>query len=169
MKVAAALIGMTLAAPAQATLPGSPSAEAPAPRGVKDPLAFVREQYAHYIRATTDPDADIPSVDFAMSAELLALMERDRRESEGRMPRLDFGYWLNAQDIEIKAVKVAETGPARVGVRVIRAKFHNGRPQTIDFVFIGKQGQWELDNVVNAGARAGERWTLREILNDPLP
>ena len=169
MKFVAALIGLTaLAMPLQAAAPASARAEAPTERGVKDPRAFVQAQYGYYIKATANPEADVPPVDFAMSPGLLALIERDRRDSDGMSPRLDFDYWVNAQEIAVKAVKVIER-PAKAGKRVIRAAFNNGRPQIIDFHFIAQGGKWALDDVVNVAKVAEERWTLREILSGPRP
>ncbi|WP_106640252.1 DUF3828 domain-containing protein [Allosphingosinicella vermicomposti] len=169
MKFAAAwLCLIALAAPVQAVPLTAPPAEAPVARGVKDPRAFVQAQYAQYIKASADPAMDVPTVDFAMSPGLFALIERDRAESDGMSPRLDFDYWVNAQEIAVKSVKVAER-PKKGGKRIIRATFNNGRPQTIDFYFVAQDGQWALDDVVNAAKTAEERWTLREILSGPRP
>ena len=78
---------------------------------------------------------------------------------------LDFDWWINAQDWELRSVELFEEpeGPDRT---TILARFDNaGRIDLNRFKFVRQDGRWYLDDVVN-GHRDEEGWVLSELLRE---
>ncbi|HWT11969.1 MAG TPA: hypothetical protein VN231_04385 [Allosphingosinicella sp.] len=159
---AAAANGATVApAPAPAASPAAASG-----RGVEDPRAFVQSTYDAYRRGGTDTPPEWPV--HAYSDRLKALFDAYdawARQHDDLVGSLDFDWWVNAQDWELRGVELSqeEEGPDR---RTIVARFDNaGRTDINRFRFVREGGRWYLDDVVN-GHRDEEGWVLSELLRE---
>ena len=142
--LAAVAIAAILAAPASAATK------------IDDPLKFVKTIYTGTVGNKPEPD-DI------YSARLDALFKLDSKEAGGEVGRIDFDFWMNAQDGAISGVTVTkaavENAPGRM---VVIAKFKNLKtPNEIHFYFEKTPSGWKLDD---ARSLLGEQWTLSLIL-----
>ena len=142
--LAAAAIAAILALPASAATK------------IDDPLKFVNAIYTTTVGKKPEPD-DI------YSARLDALFKLDSKEAGGEVGRIDFDFWMNAQDGAISGVTVGkaavENAPGRM---VVIAKFKNEKtPNEIHFYFEKTAAGWKLDDARSA---IGEQWTLSLIL-----
>ena len=142
--LAAAAIAAILALPASAATK------------IDDPVKFVKAIYTTTVGKKPEPD-DI------YSARLDALFKLDTKEAGGEVGRIDFDFWMNAQDGAIGGVTVSkaavENAPGRM---VVIAKFKNEKtPNEIHFYFEKTSAGWKLDD---ARSLLGEQWTLSLIL-----
>jgi hypothetical protein len=136
----------------------SEAGAAPTPR-IDDPAKFVADVYTHIVAGSHSyaPPDDV------YTPRLAALFALDTKEAGGEVGRLDFDPWTNAQDYDVKSVKIStravESGPTR---RIVVAQFNNiGRPEEIHFYFEETRDGWKLDDIRSVG---GEKWTLSLIL-----
>ena len=122
---------------------------------VADPVTFVKDVYRHIATsAHYDPPTDI------YTPRLKALFDEDKRRANGEVGCIDFDFWTNAQDLQLKNVQVTgkAAGPDRM---LVIATFVNFRPQEIQLDFQKIGGKWLLDD---ARSMAGEKWTLSKLL-----
>lgn len=137
---------------AAAALVASPAAA----QGVEDPAAFVRERFAHYARGQVPQSWP----DRSYSSRLDRLFERLDR-AEGGEQRIDFDWWLNAQDFSIDSVEVVIERD-RGDRRTVLARWRNfGRADSSRFLFVRRRGRWFLDDVINATSG----WRLSALLH----
>lgn len=123
---------------------------------IDDPLKFVKTIYTTTVGKKPEPD-DI------YTPRLDALFKLDSKEAGGEVGRIDFSFWMNAQDGAISGVTVTkadvENAPNRM---VVIAKFKNEKtPNEIHFYFEKTAAGWKLDD---ARSLLGEQWTLSLIL-----
>ena len=112
-------------------------------------------------------DAPIPEQRQAYSARLAALFEAYdawQRAHEDLVGSLDFDWWANAQDWEIRGVSIVEFNfPGER--KVIEAHWRNyDRADSSRFFFIRENGRWALDDVINGSGRGDDGWTLSALL-----
>jgi hypothetical protein len=140
-------------------------AAAAAARGVEDPRAFVHGMFELY---RAGPDAPIEWPTYAYSDRLRGLFDAYdawARRHDDLIGSLDFDWWVNAQDWELRSVELSEErdGPDR---RTIVARFDNaGRVDTSRFLFVRQSGRWYLDDVTNGDA-AQDGWVLSQLLQE---
>ena len=133
-------------------------------RGVEDPRAFVAQTYEGY---RANPESPHPDPAYAYSDRLRGLFEAYEawaRSHDDLVGALDFDWWVNAQDWDIRQVSIIEHdfGPDR---RVIEAHWTNiDRRDSTRFFFVRENGRWFLDDAVNGSGRGGDGWTLSELL-----
>ena len=146
--------------------PAALCAQAEAPRGVDDPRAFVTQIYHGYER---DDPGSISWPTYAYSPRLSALFHdyaRFAHAGGALVGTLDFDWWTNSQDWELRDVAVTEraTGP---NGRIVTARFRNGdRAEMIRFLFVRQHGRWYLDDAVQGSGRGSNGWTLSAVLRD---
>ena len=140
---------------------------APAPaQGIADPVAYIRQAYAP-AQTAADPTVDRPeSQNPEYSQRLRALFADDERYAAGEVGRLEFNFWSNGQDEDIKNATVSEEEvPGSADRKVVTARFHSFRWVTTRFYFERNGGRWYLDDVASLGEGKDERpWTLSLIL-----
>lgn len=158
-------------APANVATPAAPAGEAAnaAPgrttRGVEDPRAFVQGMFELY---RAGPEAPIEWPVYAYSDRLKALFDGYdawARQHDDLVGSLDFDWWVNAQDWELRSVELSEErhGPDR---RTVVARFDNaGRQDMSRFHFVRDGGRWYLDDVSNGDA-ARDGWVLSQLLQE---
>jgi hypothetical protein len=125
---------------------------------IDDPEKFVRDVYSHIAKDSRnyrEPE-DIYTQHLS---DTLAL---DSKEAGGEVGRLDFDFWTNSQDSELKDIHVTshavDNAPTR---RVVLAKFKNiDRHEQIYFYFEKTKDGYKLDDMRSAGKEA---WTLSLI------
>ena len=162
MAALALLMASGAAAAAQIQTSGAAQAVQPA-RGVADPRAFVQSGFDAY-RSGNAPEWPA----YAYSDRLRGLFEAFdawTAQHDDLVGALDFDWWINAQDWELRSVELFEEpeGPERI---TILARFDNaGRIDLNRFKFVRQDGRWYLDDVVN-GHRDEESWTLSQLLQE---
>jgi hypothetical protein len=123
---------------------------------IADPVKFVKQLYATTIGKKPAPeDIYTPRLD--------ALWKLEAKEAGGEVGRIDFDFWENGQDSDIKNVKVTSTDVEGAKDRmVVIVTFRNiGRNEELHFYFEKTQAGWKLDD---ARSLANEQWTLSLIL-----
>jgi hypothetical protein len=133
-------------------------ASAQAATRIDDPEKFVREVYGHI-----EKTRDYREPDDIYTPRLASLFALDSKEAGGEVGRIDFDFWINAQDFQISKVRVTsepvDNAPSR---QIVVAKFINlGTPEEIHFYFERTDSGWKLDDASSAGK---EDWTLSVIL-----
>jgi hypothetical protein len=148
------------------------SGPAAAATRISDPAGFLRQVYGHFIADQTaaDPAKDYNPPEDIYSPALQAAWDQEQKESGDDLGRLDFYFWVNAQDWELKSLKIAErTVWKRPDRRVVGVSFDNfGQPSHLEFYFQKIDGRWLIDDVASLPVTAGEEgpsaWTLSLIL-----
>jgi len=125
---------------------------------IDDPVKFVQGVYQ---KMAADPNYLEPQDIY--TPRLAALFALDKKEAGGEVGRIDFGFWVNAQDWELHDVKVSALPVEGTKDReVVVAKFKNiDRKEEIHFYFENGKDGWKLDDARSVGADA---WTLSLIL-----
>jgi hypothetical protein len=128
---------------------------------VTDPAAFVTEVYHRIDASQHGPEYDPPEDIY--TPRLKALFARDDRRRHGEVGCIEFVFWVNGQDWELKDLRVTSrevTGhPDR---KLVIATFVNlGSAEEIHFDFQRIADRWLLDDVQSL---KGERWTLSKLL-----
>jgi tRNA nucleotidyltransferase/poly(A) polymerase len=132
--------------------------------GVTDPHAFVAATYARYQANPNVPPANISA---SYSPRLRALFDAYdawQRQHEDEVGALDFDWWTNAQDYQIRNLtyRVIDEGP---DLRWIAARFDNGdRHEEIRFRFVRQSGRWYLDDAMQGTGSGDDGWTLSALL-----
>ncbi|NEU12031.1 DUF3828 domain-containing protein [Methylobacterium sp. BTF04] len=118
-----------------------------------DPAETVRELYA----------ADDITVWRFHARSLRALFEKDRKDAQGEMGRLDFAYHVNGQDTEDDWAKtLTVTTLANDETRAeVQARFRNFSAQDIRYDLVKENGRWLVEDV---RALTKARWRLSTIL-----
>ena len=129
---------------------------------IQDPVAFVTDVYKHYVAAQHGSDYNPPENIY--TPRLAALISDDRRKHKGEVGCLDFDFWLDAQDWEIKNVQVSGLDvPGHLDQKLVIAKFVNlGTAEEIHFDFRKTGGRWLIDDVQSVKPK--NSWTLSRIL-----
>jgi len=126
---------------------------------IDDPVIFVRGVYA---KLASDQNYREP--DDIYSPRLSALIALEQKEAGGEVGRLDFDFWVNAQDWQLGDVTVSgEPVEGAKDREIVVAKFRNDdRKEEIHFYFerLSWAG-WRLDDVRSFG---DDGWTLSLIL-----
>jgi hypothetical protein len=129
---------------------------------IDDPVAFVTQVYARLKK-----NHDYKPPDDIYSARLAGLIAADRREVGAVPPnfgRLDFSFWVDAQDTDDAMPGVVKvTGldaPHAPDRKVVDVTFTNYSPQENRFYFEKTAAGWKLDDV----SSPSEGWTLSLIL-----
>lgn len=123
--------------------------------GVADPAAFIRSVY------TGDAEvAERDSENAVFTPRLRALFADAEHDAGGEVGRLEFNFWTNAQDDDVKSADVeTRTVEGRDDRRIVAASFVNiGRPSTIHYYFERIDGRWYLDDVRNEGGKGADDW-----------
>jgi len=141
----------------------SVAASAAAPTRIEDPAAFVRTVYDRLAK----DDNYAPPEDI-YSPRLKALWAGEVRDAHGEVGRIDFDFWINAQDGKPRNVQI-QTQPVegRRDRQIVTAKFgfqDGPEKETIRFYFERTAGVWKLDEVISAAAGTQGAWTLSTIL-----
>ena len=126
---------------------------------ISDPAVFVQSVYARLAKGGDY----IPPEDI-YSPRLAALWAREAQEAHGEVGRIDFLFWIDAQDgtpsdLHIRTVPVE----GRADRRIVVATFRNAdRAEDLRFYFQRTAAGWKLDDVVDV--KGASPWTLSVIL-----
>jgi len=128
-----------------------------------DPEAVVEALYAGYGPAYDYPPDQSP----LMSERLNGLYEKDAKEADGEIGRIDFDPFINGQDYQLDKLDIGEPYYAG-GKAVVRVSFENmGTPNEVG-VLLAKEGDgWKIDDVWNADDEYS--YDLLDILQAPMP
>lgn len=129
---------------------------------IEDPETFVRGVYDHYVASQRTGRNYVAPADI-YTPRLKALFDEDKRRANGEVGCIEFDFWVNGQDWNLKSVKVtAQDVPGSADRRLVKAEFLNDKPQQIQFDFRRIGGVWLLDDVESL---RGERWKLSALLS----
>ena len=134
---------------------------------IDDPVAFVKEIYGHFV--ARKPGQDFSPPDDIYTPRLKALFVRDEKWAKGEVGCLEFDFWVNGQDYQLKNVRVNSRPVAGHPDRLlVIATFLNiGTANEIHFDFQQIAGKWLLDDAHSVRGPSAERWTLSKILMCP--
>ncbi len=128
---------------------------------IDDPEAFVRQVYARY-EAAEKAHRDYSPSDDIYTRRLKGLMDEDKRRAKGEVGCIEFDFWINGQDSQLKNVTVTSRAvPGKDDRRIVTATFTNFRPQQNEFEFQRVDGKWLIDEVQSL---RGDKWVLSKIL-----
>ena len=133
-------------------------------RGVADPRAFVAATYARYQAHPDVPPPNLRRVYSPQLRELFTGYDAWQQRHQGEVGALDFDWWTNAQDYELRNVRVTalNEGPS---LRWIIARFDNiDRHEEVRFRFVRLNGRWYLDDAMQGTGRGDDGWTLSDLL-----
>lgn len=101
--------------------------------------------------------------DALYTPRLAALWADMRRDAGGEVGRVNFDFWVNAQDSTLSGFSFGgEPVPGNPDRRIVVARFRNmDRGEIIAFYFERIDGRWRLDDVQSQGK---DPWTLSVIL-----
>ena len=123
-----------------------------------DPVTLVTEIYKTY-----QTETDEPGLPHVFSKRLQALVDKDEKEAEGGVGRIDWDVFIDGQDwklTELKITPVSQT-PSQAQVR---ATFKNlDKPSDLLFDLVLEDGHWRIDDIEKT---LKPRWTMFKILTD---
>lgn len=130
------------------------------------PRAVVEALYEPYFQPYESFNYQLLDATPLQSAGLNALFERDRKESEGGIGRIDFDPYVNGQDFQLTDLVVGE--PVYVGGRaVVGVTFKNfEQPQDMGYLLVNEGGDWKIDDMW--AGKSEYPYDLKDILNAPL-
>ena len=121
-----------------------------------DPVTLITEIYETY---ETD-QAELPHV---FSKQLQALIDKDEREAEGGVGRIDWDVFIDGQDWKLTELKIAPVSQTPSQAQV-RATFKNfDKPSDMLFDLVLEEGHWRIDDIEKT---LKPRWTMSKILTD---
>jgi hypothetical protein len=145
-------------------LSGAASPASAQRHGVPDPRAFVAATYARY---QAQPNVPPPNPSRAYSPRLRGLFagyDAWQRGHNDEVGALDFDWWTNAQDYQVRNLSVTALNEGR-SLRWIIARFDNyDRHDEIRFRFVRLEGRWYLDDAMQGTGRGDDGWTLSALL-----
>jgi hypothetical protein len=121
-----------------------------------DPVTLITEIYKTY----ETEQAELPHV---FSKRLQALIDKDEKEAEGGVGRIDWDVFIDGQDwklTELKITPVSQT-PSQAQVRATFKNFDKPSDLLIDLVL--EDGHWRIDDIQKT---LKPRWTMSKILTD---
>ena len=100
------------------------------------------------------------------SADLKELYDKDAKEADGEVGRLDFDPFIDGQDYEIKDLVIGE--PAIAGdAATVPVSFSNfGMAEKLQFSLVKEADGWKVDDVVSSNADFP--YSLKALLEAPL-
>ncbi|HKE28496.1 MAG TPA: hypothetical protein VKB88_39370 [Bryobacteraceae bacterium] len=129
---------------------------------VTDPETFVRGVYDHYLASQRTGRNYVAPADI-YTARLKALFDEDKRRANGEVGCIEFDFWVNGQDWNLKNIRVtAQDIAGSADRKMVNAEFVNDTPQELRFDFRRIGGVWLLDDVESL---RGERWKLSALLS----
>jgi hypothetical protein len=135
--------------------------------GVNDPRSFVAATYARY---QAHPDTPPPDQNYAYSprlGRLFAAYDVWQHAHNDEVGALDFDWWTNAQDYQVRNVRLSTINEGR-NLRWIVARFDNyDRHDEVRFRFVRVSGRWYLDDAMQGTGRGDYGWTLSVLLQSP--
>ena len=130
------------------------------------PKALLEALYAPYEKGD---DFDWSTWDEAQfrSGHLNDLFDRDAKEADGDIGRLDFDPYIDGQDYQIGNLAIGE--PAVTGdIATVEVTFTNfGAPEDLTFTLVKQSDGWKVDDVVNHNKDFP--YSLKAIMEGPLP
>ena len=137
---------------------------AAAPATYDTPKALLEAVYAPY----AVKDFDWGSFDEAQfrSKELNALFDRDQKEANGEVGRIDFDPYVDGQDYEISNLKIGT--PTITGDKAtVEVTFKNmDMEEDMVFALVKEDGGWKIDDVKSKGG--ADPYDLHDIMTAPL-
>jgi len=104
--------------------------------------------------------AELPHV---FSKRLQALIDKDEKEAQGGVGRIDWDVFIDGQDwklTELKITPVSQT-PSQAQVRATFKNFD--KPSDMLFDLVLEDGHWRIDDIEKT---LKPRWTMSKILTD---
>jgi hypothetical protein len=137
---------------------------AAAPATYDTPKALMEAVYAPYLKT----DFDWGSIDEAQfrSKALNALFEKDQKEANGEVGRIDFDPYVDGQDYELTSLTIG--APTITGDKAtIEVKFKNmDMEEDMVFALVKEGGGWKIDDVSSKGG--ADPYDLLDIMKAPL-
>jgi len=136
-------------------------------RGVADPRAFVAATYARYQAHPDTPPRDQSHAYSPRLRRLFNTYDAWQRAHDGEVGSIDFDWWTNAQDYQLRHVRVTERRESAARRWVIASFVNMDRHDQVRFLFVRLNGRWYLDDAMQGTGRGGDGWTLSALLRNP--
>jgi hypothetical protein len=128
------------------------------------PADLMKAIYSHY----TDAKFDWDSFDEATvrSKALNMLFDKDAKEANGEVGRIDFDPYVDGQDYEITKLKIG--APTVKGdTATVEVKFNNFEmEEDMVFTLVKEADGWKIDDVNSKGG--ADPYDLKDIMSAPL-
>ena len=128
------------------------------------PADLMKAIYSHY----TDAKFDWDSFDEAKarSKALNALFDKDSKEANGEVGRIDFDPYVDGQDYEVKDLTIG-TPTVKGDTATVEVKFKNfDMEEDMVFTLVKEADGWKIDDVNSKGG--ADPYDLKDILLAPL-
>ena len=104
--------------------------------------------------------AELPHV---FSKRLQALIDKDEKEAQGGVGRIDWDVFIDGQDWKLTELKItpASQTPSQAQVRATFKNFD--KPSDMLFDLVLEEGHWRIDDIQKT---LKPRWTMSKILTD---
>jgi hypothetical protein len=115
------------------------------------------------IYKTYQTETDQPGLPHVFSKRLQALIDKDEKEAQGEVGRIDWDVFIDGQDwklTELKITPVSQT-PSQAQVRATFKNFD--KPSDMLFDLVLEDGHWRVDDIEKT---LKPRWTMSKILTD---
>jgi hypothetical protein len=138
---------------------------APLPAQAGEFDALVRGSYKRY-QSDKQPPYALGLIRPHASKRLAALIDKEERctARTRELCNLEFDVIVNAQDWELKGVRVESATPSDRRMKVTALFTNIETPQEIVYSFVRETGHWKLDDIESRTGPRTERWTLSRLL-----
>lgn len=128
---------------------------------------FLERIYKPYLRADGDGlDYQSPGKSrLYFDSELNELFQRDQKEAQGEVGRLDFDPFVKAQDFTIKAVRVTIKDERPGHAKGIAAFTNAGQAAIVEYDLVKTARGWRIANII----WPDEKNDLKSVLSQPFP
>ena len=123
-----------------------------------DPVTLITAIYKTY-----QAETDQPGLPHVFSKRLQALIDKDEKEAEGGVGRIDWDVFIDGQDWKLTELKITPLSQTPSQAQV-RATFKNfDKPSDLLFGLVLEDGHWRIDDIPKT---LKPRWTMSKILTD---
>ena len=128
------------------------------------PADLMKALYSHY----TDAKFDWNTFDEATvrSKALNALFDKDSKEANGEVGRIDFDPYVDGQDYEVKDLKIGEATVKGDTTTNEETNKNFDMEEDMVFTLVKEADGWKIDDVNSKGG--ADPYDLKDIMSAPL-
>lgn len=128
------------------------------------PADLMKAIYSHYTDAKFDWDSFNEAT--VRSKALNVLFDKDAKEANGEVGRIDFDPYVDGQDYELHDLKIG-TPAIKGDTATVEVKFKNfDMEEDMVFTLVKEADGWKIDDVNSKGG--ADPYDLKDIMSAPL-